>query len=71
MGSRDAASESKGFARLPRQPVSKRRHHLMGRLSALYPNRIGKIASRSKARTKSPPATRANEKTGATYHSGQ
>ena len=43
----------------------------MGWLSARYPNRIGKIASRSKPRTKSAPAIRANEKTGATYHSGQ
>jgi hypothetical protein len=36
-----------------------------------YPNRIGKIASTSKPRTKSAPATRANEKAGAAYHSGQ
>ncbi len=55
----------------PREPDSKKRGDLTGWLCAPYPNRIGKIASRSRARTKSAPAIRANEKTGATYHSGQ
>jgi len=53
------------------RPGSKRLDDLMSWISALYPNRIGKIASRSKPKTKSAPAIRANEKTGNAYHSGQ
>ena len=54
-----------------REPGSKRHDGLMSWIPALYPRCIGKIASRSNARTKSAPAIRANEKTGAAYHSGQ
>ncbi len=73
MGSCDDAKALAEGQRAARSaiPDSKRLDDLMSWISALYPNRVGEIASRSKPRTKSAPAIRANKKTGTAYHSGQ